>query len=62
MLVTSLALQQVREVDAATTQEDVIMTCSCKILFYIMLALSISILGLMIFVVLHTRKLRLCRG
>ena len=61
-LVASLALQQVREVGVATTQEDVTMTCSGKILFYIVLALSISILGLVSFAVLHTRKLRLCRG
>ena len=59
---TSLALQQVREVGAATTQEDVIMTCSCKILFYIVLELHISILGLVHLAVLHTRKLKLCRG
>ena len=31
MLVASLALQKVREVGTATIQEDVIMTCSCKI-------------------------------
>ena len=61
MLVTSLALQQIREVSTATTLEDIIMTCSSKILFYIVLALSISILGLVSFAVLHTRKLKLCR-
>ena len=38
------------------------MTCSGKIQFYIILALSISILGLVIFAVLHSRKLKLCRG
>ena len=38
------------------------MTCSCKILFYIVLALSISIIGLVSFAVLHTRKLKLYRG
>ena len=62
MLVTSLALKQVRQVGAPTTQEDVTMTCSCKIQFYIILALGISILGLVIFTVLHSRKLQLCRG
>ena len=61
-LVMSLALQKVREVGTATTQEVVIMTFSCKILFYIVLELSISILGLVGFAVLHTRKLKLCRG
>ena len=49
MLVTSLALQQVRVVGAVTTQEDIIKACTCKIQFYIILALSISILGLVIF-------------
>ena len=62
MLVTSLALQQVTEVGTATVQQDVIMTCSCKILFHIFMVLSISILGLVSFAVLHTRKLELCRG
>ena len=57
-LVASFALQQVREVGAATTQEDVIMTCSCKILFYIVLALCISFLCL-VSAVLHTRKLNI---
>ena len=40
-LVTSLALQKVKEVGAVTTEEDVVMTCSCKIQFYIILSLSI---------------------
>ena len=61
-LVASLALQQVREVGTTTTQEDVTESCSCKILFYIVLALNISILGLLSFAVLHIRKLGLCRG
>ena len=38
------------------------MTCSYKILFYIVWVLSISILGLVSFAVLHIRKLRWCRG
>ena len=62
MLVTSLALQQVREVGAVTTQEEVIIAGTCKIRFYIILALSISILSLVIFAVLHSRELKLCRG
>ena len=61
MLVTSLAIQRVGEVGTVTTQNDVTMTCSCKIQFYIILALGISILGLVIFAVLHSRKLKLCR-
>ena len=62
ILVASLALQQTRGVGAATTQEDVTITCSCKILFYVVLVLSISILGLVSFAVLPTKKLRFCRG
>ena len=52
MLVTSLALHPVREVGTATTQEDVTMTCSCKILFNIVFALNISFLGLVSLAVL----------
>ena len=62
MLLTSLALQQVREVGTLTTQEEVTTACTCKIQFYIILALSISIFGLVIYEVLHPRKLKLCRG
>ena len=61
-LVTRLALQQVQEVGTVATWEDVTMTCSCKIQFYIILVLRISIFGLVIFAVLHARKLKLCRG
>ena len=57
MLVTSFALQQITEVDAATMQEDVITACICKIHFYIILALCILIFGQVIFAVLHSRKL-----
>ena len=59
-LVASLALQQVREVSAATTQEEV--THECRIQIYIILALTSTILGLVIFAVLHSRKLKLCKG
>ena len=48
MLVASLALQQVKDVCAVTTQEEV--TTEYKIQSYIM------------FAVLHSRKLKLCRG
>ena len=61
-LVTSLALQQIREVGAVTTQGDVTTACTCKIQFYIILALSISIFGPVISAGLHSRKLKLCRG
>ena len=49
MLVTSLALQQIKEVGATTTQENVTTACTCKIQFYIIFALSISIFILAIF-------------
>ena len=62
MLAISLALQEVREVGTVTTQKDVTMTCSYKIQFYIILALNISILGLVIFAAVHSRKLKLCIG
>ena len=62
MLVTSPALQKVREVGTVTTQEDGTTACTCKIQFYIILALSILIFSLVIFAVLQSRKLKLCRG
>ena len=58
-LVASLALQQVRKVGTVTAQEEVI--CKCKIQIYIILSLTSAILGLVIFAVLHSRKLKLCR-
>ena len=61
-LITSLALQQIKEVGAVTKQEDVTAACTCKIPSYIILPLSISIFGLVIFAVLHFRNLKLCRG
>ena len=62
MLVASLALQQVREVGASTMKEDTNNACSCTSQFYIILALSASIFGLVIFAILQTRKIKLCRG
>ena len=60
MLVASLALQQAKEVDTVTTQEEVI--TEYKVWIYIILALTVTILGLVMFPVLHFRKLKLCRG
>ena len=60
MLVTSLALQQIKEVGAVTTQEEV--TMECKIQNYVILALTVTIFSLVMFAVLHSRKLKLCRG
>ena len=62
MLVTSLALQQIKEVGQVTTQGDVTTAHTCKIQFNMNLASCISIFNLVIFVVLHSRKLKLCRG
>ena len=60
MLVASLTLQQVKEIGAVTTQEEV--TTECKIENYIILAFTVTIFGLVMFAVLHSRKLKLCRG
>ena len=59
----SLALQQVKEVStAATKQEDDNYICDCTSQFYIILALSITITGLVIFAILQGRRIKLCRG
>ena len=60
MLVASLALRQVKEVGTVTTQEK--FTTECKIQNYIILALTVTIFGLVMVVILHFRKLKLCRG
>ena len=49
-LVASLALQQVKEVKALTTKEEDYI-CECTSQFYIILALSIAIIGLVILVI-----------
>ena len=60
-LVTSLALQQVKEVKAEGT-EDVDYKCECTAQFYIILTLSIAMIGLIIFAILQLRRIKLCRG
>ena len=63
ILVVSLALQQVREVSASTTKkEDKSYTCNCTSQFYIILVLSITIIGLVILVILQVRRIKVCRG
>ena len=60
-LVASLALQQIKEVKV----EKVIgenYKCECISQFYIILALSIVIIGLVVFAILQVRRIRLCRG
>ena len=58
MLVASLALQQVKEVGEVTSQEEV--ATECKIQNYIILALTVTIFGLVMIAVPHLRKLKLC--
>ena len=57
-LVASIALQQVKKVSA----QDINNACNCTTQFYIILALSISIIGLVIFAILQVRRIKLCRG
>ena len=60
-LVTSLALQQVKEVKAEDT-ENGNYKCKSTTQLYIVLALSITIKGLIIFAILQLRRIKLCRG
>ena len=58
-LVTSLALQQVKEVKSEGI-EDVDYKCECTAQFYIIL--SIIMIGLIIFAILQLRRIKLYRG
>ena len=58
MLVASLALQQVEEVGAVTTQKEI--NIECKILTYIHMA--VTMFSLVMFAVIHSRKSKLCWG
>ena len=60
-LVTSLALQWVKEVNVEG-REDVDYKCKCTAQFYIILTLSIAMIGLIIFAILQLRRIKLCRG
>ena len=60
-LVTSLALQQIKEIKAEDI-ENVNYKCECTAQFYIILALSIAIISLIIFEILWVRRIKLCRG
>ena len=55
-LVISLALQQVKEVKAEGT-DDVNYRCKCTAQFYIILTLSITVIGLIIFATLQLRTI-----
>ena len=61
VLVTSLALQQVKEVKAENT-ENVDNNCICKVQLYIILTLSIIMIGLIVFAILQLRRIKFCRG
>ena len=61
-LVASLALQQVKEVSTTAMKEDTNNACDCISQFYIILALRISIIGLVIFAILQVRRIKLCGG
>ena len=65
-LVTSLALQEINEVGTVAKQEGITsasnIECTCKTQWYIILILSLSILGLVLFVILKSRTLKLFRG
>ena len=60
-LVTSLALQQVKEVKAEGI-EDIDYKCKYTAQFYIILTLSIAMIGLIIFAILQLRRIKLYRG
>ena len=63
-LVTCLALQQAKEVKAEEIKEGNY-SCECTAQFYIILALSIIIIGLIdlvVFAILQVRTIKLCRG
>ena len=61
VLVTSLALQQVKEVKAEDI-ENVSYKCKCTTQFHIILTLSIAMISLIIFAILQVRRIKLCRG
>ena len=60
-LVTSLALQQAKEVKAGEISKGN-HNCECTAQFYIILALSVIIIGLVVFMILQVRRIKLCRG
>ena len=61
VLVTSLALQQVKELKVEGT-ENIDYNCKCTTQLYIILILSIAMIGLIIFAILQLRRINLCRG
>ena len=61
-LVASLPLQHVKKVSASATKQEDNNMCNYISQFYITLALSITIIGLVIFAILPARSIKLCRG
>ena len=65
-MITSLALQQIWGVGAVTKQEHIStlhnIEYSCKIQWYTICMLIISLLGIVVFVIFIIRKLKLFRG
>ena len=60
-LVTSLAFQQAKEVKAEEISKGN-HNCECTAQFYIILALSVIVIGLVVFVILQVKRIKLCRG
>ena len=60
-LVRSLALQQVKEVEAEN-MENVDYNCECTVQLYIILTLSIVIISLIVLAILQLRRIKLHRG
>ena len=60
-LVTRLALQQVKEVKVEG-MENTDYNCKCTAQLYIILTLSIAMIGLFIFAILQLRRIKLYRG
>ena len=58
-LVANLALQQVKEVSVSASKQEDNNMCNCTSQFYIILALIISIIGLVIFAVLQVRRIKI---
>ena len=60
-LVTSLALEQVKEVKAEG-MENIYYNCKCTVQLYIILTLSTAMIGLIIFAIVQFRRIKLCGG
>ena len=61
-LVASLLLQQVKEVGTSEMKHDTNNACNCTPQFYMILDLSASIFGLVLFTILQSGRIKLCRG